>query len=145
MTRHYTDSDKLDQPISPPPVKPIKDTVRGIRPDIYERYHVVLESATGNICFPYNDRRNKQLKAYKLRKPPFAPNASKEMPYLGSFKNTSLFGYGAVSSKAAILCFGEFDAMSAHQMMGYAGISPINDDAAAGHCAHGQLFVAGHA
>lgn len=134
MSRGYTDSDKFDQPISPPATKPIKDSIRGIRPEVYEKYHVVHESATGNIAFPYNDRRNKQLKAYKIRKPPFAPNASKEMPILGTMKNTSLFGEGCVSSKVLLLCFGEFDAMSAHQMMGYTAMCPLNDDSAAGHC-----------
>jgi adenosyl cobinamide kinase/adenosyl cobinamide phosphate guanylyltransferase len=130
----YTRGDAAVVPMTPPPVKPIREPLRGIKPEVYAKYHVVHESETGSILFPYNDRRSKQLKCYKVRKAPFKSNPDKVMPLMGSPKNTSLFGYGAVSSKAAILCFGEFDAMSAHQIMGYAGISPLNDDSAAGHC-----------
>lgn len=87
----------------------------------------------GALLFPYYDRRNKQLAAYHKRSAPFRPNADKVMPWEGNIQNISLFGEGAVSSKAAILCFGEFDAMSAHEMTGYSGLSPMNDDSALMH------------
>jgi twinkle protein len=128
----YTHGDASQIPMVPPPVHAITERIRGILPETFKKYQVVHDTS-GSILFPYTDRRNKQLKAYKVRKAPFGPNPDKVMPWLGSYKSTALFGIGAVSSKALIICFGEFDALSAHQMTGYAAISPMNDDAAYNH------------
>ena len=129
---NYRQEDANYVPMSPPPTKPVAAEIRGISIGTYKKYHVVHDEK-GNLLFPYDDRRNKQLKAYKTRLLPFSPNPEKVMPWIGSYKNTSLFGHGRVSSRVCILTFGEFDAMSAHQMTGYASECPINDDAAAGH------------
>lgn len=104
----------------------MKQPIRGISVATFNKYHV-QHGSTGELLFPYDDRRNKQLAALKQRFAPFAPNADKVMPILGSMSNTSLFGHGAVSSPVLILCFGEFDAMSAHEMTGYAAECAVDD------------------
>lgn len=73
----------------------------------------VLQDDKGNVFFPYHNKRGTRV-AFKER------DANKQFKAIGNIKESLLFGQHlfAKGGKYITICEGEFDAMSAYQMMG---------------------------